>query len=111
MRLFMDERNYQHSYENGSTKPPKNRGGIIAVVLCTVIFLCGILSALGIVNKEGLKAYRRHAVCAVVILAALITPSGDPFSLMICTVPLYLLYEFSSLICRSGSEVDVEEEI
>lgn len=69
-----------------------------------------ILSALGIVNKEGLKTYRRHAVCAVVILAALITPSGDPFSLMICTVPLYLLYEFSILICRSGNEVTVEEE-
>ena len=61
-----------------------------------------ILSALGVVTKEGLKEYRRHAICAVVILAALITPSGDPFSLLICTVPLYLLYEFSILICRKG---------
>lgn len=49
----MDERNYQHSYENGSTKPPKNRSGVIAVVLCTVIFLCGILSALGIWDKTN----------------------------------------------------------
>jgi len=70
-----------------------------------------ILSALGIVTKEGLKAYRRHAVCAVVILAALITPSGDPFSLMICTVPLYLLYEFSVLICRSRNpEIETVED-
>lgn len=44
----MDEHNYQHSYENGSTKPPKSHGGIIAVVLCTVIFLCGIVTALGL---------------------------------------------------------------
>ena len=44
----MDERNYQNSYENGSTKPPKSHGGIIAVVLCTVIFLCGIVTALGL---------------------------------------------------------------
>ena len=66
-----------------------------------------ILSALGIVTKQGLKGYRRHAVCAVVVLAALITPSGDPFSLMICTVPLYLLYEFSILICKNDSQ---EEE-
>ena len=50
----MDERNYQHSYENGSTKPPKNRGGIIAVVLCTVIFLCGILSALGMWEQNNI---------------------------------------------------------
>ena len=49
-----------------------------------------------------MKEYRRHAVCVVVILAALITPSGDPFSLLVVTVPLYLLYEFSILISRSG---------
>ena len=46
----MDERNYQNSYENGSTKPPKSHGGIIAVVLCTVIFLCGIVSILTMLN-------------------------------------------------------------
>ena len=66
-----------------------------------------VLSALGVVNKQGLKKYRKHAVCAVVVLAALITPSGDPFSLMVCTVPLYLLYEFSILICRNSKQ---EEE-
>ena len=74
--------------------------------------LIAILSALGVVTKEGLRQYRRHAVCAVVILAALITPSGDPFSLLICTVPLYLLYEFSVLICRARvaeEEVTIEE--
>ena len=49
----MDERNYQHSYENGSTQPPKNHGGVIAVVLCTVIFLCGIISALGLWNHSS----------------------------------------------------------
>ena len=69
-----------------------------------------ILSALGIVTRQTLKEYRRHAVCAVVILAALITPSGDPFSLMICTIPLYLLYEFSILICRNAPATSEEEE-
>ena len=49
----MDERNYQHSYENGSTKPPKSHGGVIAVVICTVIFLCGILSALGLWDQNN----------------------------------------------------------
>ena len=43
----MDEQNYQHSYENGSTRPPKSHGGIIAVVLCIAIFLLGIVAALG----------------------------------------------------------------
>lgn len=67
-----------------------------------------VLSALGIVTKNTLQTYRRHAICAVVILAAIITPSGDPFSLLICTVPLYLLYEFSILICRKEPKV-IEE--
>lgn len=64
--------------------------------------LIAVLSAIGVVTKEILRRFRRHAVCIVVILAALITPSGDPFSLLVVTVPLYLLYEFSILICRKG---------
>ena len=62
--------------------------------------LIAVLSALGVVTREALRQYRRHAVCAVVVLAALITPSGDPFSLLVVTVPLYVLYEFSILICK-----------
>ena len=70
-----------------------------------------VLSTLGIVTKEGLREYRRHAVCVVVVLAALITPSGDPFSLVICTIPLYLLYEFSVMICKSRIEEQAAEEV
>ncbi len=59
----MDERNIRqnqdpwesHSYENGSTRPPKNHGGIIAVVLCTVIFLLGIVSALGMWERSHIS--------------------------------------------------------
>ena len=61
-----------------------------------------ILSSLGVVTKNGLKGYRRHALCAIMILAAIITPSGDPFTLLICTPPMYLLYAFSILICRKS---------
>ena len=71
--------------------------------------LIAILSALGIVTREGLRQYRRHAVCAVVVLAALITPSGDPFSLLVVTVPLYVLYEFSIMICRKREVETIEE--
>ncbi|MBE6957599.1 MAG: PDZ domain-containing protein [Ruminococcaceae bacterium] len=43
----MYENNQQNSYTNGSTKPPKNRGGIIAVVLCILIVLVGVVSLIG----------------------------------------------------------------
>ena len=62
--------------------------------------IVAILSALGLVTREMMREYRRHAICAVVIVAAMITPSGDPFSLLVCTVPLYILYEFSILVCK-----------
>lgn len=70
--------------------------------------LVALLSALGILTKETMRKYRRHAICAVVILAAVITPSGDPFSLMVVAVPLYLLYEFSVFICKSDAVKNVE---
>lgn len=63
--------------------------------------VAALLSCLGILTKETMLKYRRHAICAVVILAAVITPSGDPFSLAVVAVPLYLLYEFSVFICKS----------
>lgn len=63
--------------------------------------IVALLSSLGILKRETMTKYRRHAICAVVILAAVITPSGDPFSLMVVAVPLYALYEFSVLICKS----------
>lgn len=84
------------------------------VMIFGVVFefptVIAVLSAMGVVTRETLVEYRRHAICAVVILAALITPSGDPFSLLVCTVPLYMLYEFSILISkRKTDSIEVEE--
>ena len=46
----------QSSYETGSTRPPKSRGGIVAVLLVAVILLCGISTALGLLNiRLGLQ--------------------------------------------------------
>lgn len=54
-----------------------------------------LLSLLGIVHKRLLRKYRRHAVVVIVIVAAIITPTGDPFTLAVVAIPLYLLYELS----------------
>ncbi len=40
----------QGVYRTGSTQPPKNRRGLIAVLLVTVILLCGVVSILGVMN-------------------------------------------------------------
>lgn len=59
-----------------------------------------LLSLLGLVNKSFLRKYRRHAIVLIVIAAAVITPTGDPFTLSIVAIPLYLLYEMSILMIK-----------
>ncbi|MGM9788037.1 MAG: twin-arginine translocase subunit TatC [Candidatus Cryptobacteroides sp.] len=63
--------------------------------------LAALLSKLGVLNKSVLKKYRRHAIVVLLILSAIITPTGDPFTLMVVFLPIYLLYEFSILIVKS----------
>ena len=63
-----------------------------------------VLSMMNVISRSALRKYRRHAICLTVLLAAVITPSGDPFSLLVVSVPLYLLYEFSVLICRKNDD-------
>ncbi len=56
------------------------------------------LGKAGLLEAAWLKQYRRHALVALMILAAVITPTGDAFTLMLVTIPLYLLYELSILV-------------
>lgn len=46
----MDEQNWMHEYRTGSTRPRKNRSGLVALLLIAIIFLAGIISALGLLN-------------------------------------------------------------
>lgn len=57
------------------------------------------LSYLGIVSATKLRSIRRYMVVAILIASALITPGGDPFTLAILAIPLYLLYEAAILVC------------
>ena len=51
------------------------------------------LQILGIVNHRSLAKQRRLAIVGIVILVAVITPSGDPISLLALAGPMYLFYE------------------
>ncbi len=56
------------------------------------------LQLVGVLKTETLRKNRRIAVVAVVILGAVITPTGDPITLMVVSVPMYLFYEISMII-------------
>ena len=62
--------------------------------------LAWLLGLLGILKRSFLREYKKHAVVVLLISAAIITPSGDPFTLMLVFIPLYVLYELSILVVR-----------
>ena len=68
-----------------------------------------VLGNFGIVSKKFLRKYRRHAAVIILILAAILTPTGDPFTMLVVAGPLYILYEFSIMICKTkGEENDID---
>ena len=77
---------------------------LMLILVMGVVFelplLAWLLGNLGAINKDFLRKYRRHAVVVLLILAAVITPTSDPFTLMMVFLPLYLLYEMSIRIVK-----------
>lgn len=59
-----------------------------------------LLSKMGLVSSPVLKRYRRHAIVVLLVVAAVITPTSDVFTLLLVALPMYLLYELSILVCR-----------
>ena len=60
-----------------------------------------ILGRMGLVNAQMMRSMRRHAIVAILIVAAIITPTTDAFTLFVVALPIWLLYEFSIVIVRT----------
>lgn len=67
-----------------------------------------VLSKLGLIDRSFFRKWRRHAIVILVIVAAVITPTGDPFTLTLVALPLYFLYELSALIVRKDKKEEIE---
>jgi sec-independent protein translocase protein TatC len=58
------------------------------------------LQMVGILSVESLKQARRYAIVGICIVVAVITPSGDPISMLMLSVPMVVFYEASILVGR-----------
>ena len=58
------------------------------------------LQMMGVVSSTKLREWRRYALIIIVVLVAVITPSGDPISLLALSVPMAIFYELSILVGR-----------
>ena len=58
------------------------------------------LELVGVLSPAALARHRRWAIVGIVVVAAVITPSGDPFSMLALAVPLYVFYELAIIVGR-----------
>lgn len=80
------------------------------IVMCLsmgLVFEMPVLSwlfgKLGFLSADFMRRYRRHAIVIILIVAAVITPTSDIFTLLVVSLPMWLLYEVSILLVKSTS--------
>ncbi|MGB4848416.1 MAG: twin-arginine translocase subunit TatC [Saprospiraceae bacterium] len=69
------------------------------------------LAKIGIVSSNMLAQYRRHAIVIITIVAAVITPTTDIFTMTMVGVPLYALYEVSIIVTRRVDKERAEKQL
>lgn len=79
---------------------------LVMGVLFELPVLSWLLGKVGLLKSQWMKHYRKHAVVVILILAAVITPTGDAFTLALVALPIYLLYEFSILLVRRTEKME-----
>lgn len=62
--------------------------------------VAALMGKLNIISAKMMKRYRKHALVVILIVAAIITPTADIFTLLIVSLPIWALYETSILIVK-----------
>ena len=69
--------------------------------------LCWLFAKLGYLTAGFMRRYRRHAIVIILIVGAVITPTSDVFTLLMVSVPMYILYEGSIwVVSRTEEKLD-----
>lgn len=73
---------------------------IVFGIIFEIPIVSWLLARFGLLKAEYMTRYRRHAIVAILVIAAIITPTGDAFTLLIVSFPIWLLYELSVVIVK-----------
>ena len=65
--------------------------------------VCWLLGRMGLISASMMQTWRRHAIVAILIVSAIITPTTDAFTLFVVALPIWLLYELSIVIVRMNN--------
>lgn len=76
-------------------------------VVFEIPLVAWMLGKIGVLTRRFFRKYRRHAIVVCAVLAAIITPTSDAFTLAIVFIPIYGLWELSSFLVPKS---DVSDE-
>ncbi|MCL1943577.1 MAG: twin-arginine translocase subunit TatC [Candidatus Azobacteroides sp.] len=80
---------------------------VMLMVMMGIVFELPIIlwffAKLGFIDEGFMKKYRRHAIVIILIIAAIITPTADIFTLVIVSLPIYFLYEISIVVVKRAA--------
>ena len=65
-----------------------------------------LMARMGLLTASFMNRYRRHAIVVILVVAAVITPTSDIFTLLMVSLPMWLLYELSVCIVRVSARKD-----
>ena len=69
--------------------------GLLLGLVFELPMICWLIAKLGLIKASLMRDYRRHAIVLILIVAAIITPTADVFTLTLVSLPMWLLYEVS----------------
>jgi sec-independent protein translocase protein TatC len=61
----------------------------------------------GLLRVQTLRRYRRHSIVGIFLIAAVVTPTPDPFTQCLFAAPLYVLFELAIIV---GARVQAKRE-
>lgn len=73
---------------------------VVFGIVFEIPVLSWLLAKFGLLKAEWMRRYRRHAIVAILVVAAIITPTADIFTLLIVSLPIWMLYELSIFITQ-----------
>ena len=80
-------------------------------IVFEIPILSWLFAKLGFLTADFMRRYRKHAIVIILIVAAVITPTSDVFTLSLVTLPMWVLYEASILVVnRAASKKAVDRQ-
>ena len=69
-----------------------------------IFMLSWLFAKLGFLSDGFMRRYRKHAIVIILVVAAIITPTSDVFTLSLVALPMWILYEESILIVNKAAK-------